>query len=619
MTPKAKKILFISIPIVLAIIAIIIVVLYITTDFLKPNRSLFFKYMSQNIDAAKSVLDNKTEKEYSNILKQSKYNSTAQLSATYTENINTSEESKKNEINKLKMKIKGQSEYQNNYLYKDMNIDYNDTEIFRAEYIHNNDKYGVRFPKKFSQFLLVENHDLKKVATDVKIDKKNVEIIPDNIQEYDINNIISFTDEEIEALKTKYLDIISSNITNNNFSKQKNVMITVNEQTVYTNAYSLTLTHEQASELYLRILEELKNDETIINKISEAEPISMIINLIRNSEKAYNREYLQQKYTELIEQEISNIQKNNIGTNEVRYTVYQSNGTTVRTQIVEDTREFTIDLIALDNNNIEINVKNQYNNEEKENLETINIIKNNNGETAEFSIDRKKTIGDVTSNVLIYRNKQHNDNKINLKTGINYKNDEANLVEVVLNEDIELKDEIDSKLNLDNKNSVIINNYDGELVSSWIEQVKEYLNKTKTDNESIISSIKEISLVKKILNLPEKVVVIEPTETTEIDKNRFNAKFEFYTGKEKKGEEVKQLIEEAKTSFKSAQVSYSNEGNTEGTKELQSVKLIVEKDANEVELANSIKEMIEDNSTYTVEANKNSNGIIDTVTITVNK
>lgn len=619
MTPKAKKILFISIPVILAIIAIIIVVLYITTDFLKPNRSLFFKYMSQNIDAAKSVLDNKTEKEYSNILKQSKYNSTAQLSATYTENINTSEESKKNEINKLKMKIIGQSEYQNNYLYKDMNIDYNDTEIFRAEYIHNNDKYGVRFPKKFSQFLLVENHDLKQVATDVKIDKKNVEIIPDNIQEYDINNVISFTDEEVETLKTKYLDIISSNITDNNFSKQKNVMITVNEQTVYTNAYSLTLTHEQASELYLKILEELKNDETIINKISEAEPISMIINLIRSSEKAYNREYLRQKYTELIEQEISNIQKNNIGTNEVRYTVYQSNGTTVRTQIVEDTREFTIDLIALDNNNIEINVKNQYNNEEKENLETINIIKNNNGETAEFSIDRKKTIGDVTSNVLIYRNKQHNDNKINLKTGINYKNDESNLLEIVLNEDIELKDEIDSKLNLDNKNSVIINNYDGELVSSWIEQVKEYLNKTKTDNESIISSIKEISLVKKILNLPEKVVVIEPTETTEIDKNRFNAKFEFYTGKEKKGEEVKQLIEEAKTSFKSAQVSYSNEGNTEGTKKLQSVKLIVEKDANEVELANSIKEMIEDNSTYTVEANKNSNGIIDTVTITVNK
>ena len=619
MTPKAKKILFISIPVILAIIAIIIVVLYITTDFLKPNRSLFFKYMSQNIDAAKSVLDNKTEKEYSNILKQSKYNSTAQLSATYTENINTSEESKKNEINKLKMKIKGQSEYQNNYLYKDMNIDYNDTEIFRAEYIHNNDKYGVRFPKKFSQFLLVENHDLKQVATDVKIDKKNVEIIPDNIQEYDINNVISFTDEEVETLKTKYLDIISSNITDNNFSKQKNVMITVNEQTVYTNAYSLTLTHEQASELYLRILEELKNDETIINKISEAEPISMIINLIRSSEKAYNREYLRQKYTELIEQEISNIQKNNIGTNEVRYTVYQSNGTTVRTQIVEDTREFTIDLIALDNNNIEINVKNQNNNQEKENLETINIIKNNNGETTEFSIDRKKTIGDVTSNVLIYRNKQHNDNKINLKTGINYKNDESNLLEIVLNEDIELKDEIDSKLNLDNKNSVIINNYDGELVSSWIEQVKEYLNKTKTDNESIISSIKEISLVKKILNLPEKVVVIEPTETTEIDKNRFNAKFEFYTGKEKKGEEVKQLIEEAKTSFKSAQVSYSNEGNTEGTKKLQSVKLIVEKDANEVELANSIKEMIEDNSTYTVEANKNSNGIIDTVTITVNK
>lgn len=619
MTPKVKKIVLISIPIVTVILAITIAILYITTDFLKPNRTLFFKYMSQNVDAAKAVIDNKTEKEYSNILKQAKYNSTSQLSATYIENINTSEESKKNEINKLKMKIKKQSEYQNNYLYEDMNVDYNDTEIFRAEYIHNNDKYGVRFPKKFSQFLVVENHDLKQVATDAKIDEKNVEIMPDNIQEYDINNVISFTDEEIETLKTKYLDIISSNITNNNFSKQKNVMITVNEQTIYTNVYSLTLTHEQANDIYLKILEELKNDEIIIKKISELEPISMIINLIINDEKAYNKEYLKQNYDDLIEKEIDNIQKNNIGTNEVIYTVYQSKGTTVRTQIIEDTKEITLDLISLDNNNIEINIKNQNNNQEKENLEKIKIIKNNNDETAEFSIDRKKTIGDITSNVLFYRNKEHNDNRINLKTGINYKNDEENLLEIELNEEIDLSDELNNKLDLDNKNSVIINNYEGELVSSWIGQVMEYLNKTKADNEFILSSIKEIDLVKKILNIPENVVIIEPTETTEVDKNRFNAKFEFYTGKEKKGEEVKKLIEEAKTSFKNAQVSYSNEGNTEGTKKLQNVKINVEKDANEVELANSIKEMIEDTDTYTVEVNKNSNGIIDTILITVNK
>ena len=76
MTPKLKKIVLIAIPIVIAILTVLIVVLYITTDFLKPNRTLFLKYMAQNVDAAKYVIDNKTEKEYSNILKQRKFNST---------------------------------------------------------------------------------------------------------------------------------------------------------------------------------------------------------------------------------------------------------------------------------------------------------------------------------------------------------------------------------------------------------------------------------------------------------------------------------------------------------------------------------------------------------------
>ena len=97
MTLKNKKVLII-IPIVIVFVILILAVLYFTTDFMKSNKTLFIKYISQNVDAAKIVFDNKSEKEYSNILRQNKYESVAELKSTYTEKIDTSEENKNNDI-----------------------------------------------------------------------------------------------------------------------------------------------------------------------------------------------------------------------------------------------------------------------------------------------------------------------------------------------------------------------------------------------------------------------------------------------------------------------------------------------------------------------------------------
>ena len=90
MTFNIKKLLIIIIPVVIIAIAAM-AVLYFTTDFLKSNKTLFFKYFTQNIDAAKIVIDNKSEKEYSNKLKQSKYEAKTTAKAGYTENMNSSD------------------------------------------------------------------------------------------------------------------------------------------------------------------------------------------------------------------------------------------------------------------------------------------------------------------------------------------------------------------------------------------------------------------------------------------------------------------------------------------------------------------------------------------------
>lgn len=619
MAIKNNKIIFIVILVVILLIITILAILYINTDFLKSNKKLFLKYMSQNIDAAKIVIDNKSEKEYTNLLKQNKYQSVSELNVTYTENINTSEENKNNDINKLKLRIDSQSEYMNKYLYKDINITYNNSNILKAEYLQDNEQYGIRFPNKFKQFLAVENYDLKEIANKASIEEKKVAIIPDTIEEYDYNGVLSFSDDELEVLKNKYLNIIDSNIDKDKYTKQKNVMITIGENSVYTNAYSLSLTKEQANDIYIKILEQLKTDQIIINKLSQMEPIGSLINLIRGEEKAYNNKYLEENYISSIEQKIQDIQQNNIGTDEVICTVYQIDGRTVRTQIIEELVQLTIDINNMDNDNIELSIQNKNINEEQDDQQTININKNANNEESKFNIEIEKKLGDTINKLNIFRNKKIGEKEVNTQTGITYNDSNKNLLEANLTQNTELNSENEQKLKFNEENSVILNNYEGELITKWTNQVTEYLKQTKDSNQKLLTDIKKINIIKRFLNIPESTVTIEPTETTDIEKNRFNAKFEFYTGKEKKAEEVKKLIEEAKTSLNNAQVSYSNEGYTEGTKKLQSIKLIVEKDANKVELADSIKEMIEETATYTIEVEKNSNDLITAVNITVNK
>ena len=103
MTPKKKKkILIVLIPIItIVIIATILITLYATTDFLKSDKTLFYKYISQNMNVVKMIVDNTSEKELTNLLRQNKYESKTELSSSYTEKINTSEENKNNDTNKL--------------------------------------------------------------------------------------------------------------------------------------------------------------------------------------------------------------------------------------------------------------------------------------------------------------------------------------------------------------------------------------------------------------------------------------------------------------------------------------------------------------------------------------
>lgn len=496
---KSKKILLIALPVITIIIIVcaVLLILYLNTDFLKSDETLFLKYMSQNADTIKALIDNTGEKEYTNLLRQNKYESKSELTAKYTENMGTSQENNKNDINKMKITIDSQSEYLNNYSYKNIKLTHDDKTLLTAEYLHDGQIYGIRFPEEFNQFLALENHDIEQTVTQAGMSQEEAGLIPEGIEDFDINNVLTFSDEEISTLQSKYLAIISENVPKDSFSKQKDAMITLGGNSINTNAYSITLTQEQANEIYIKMLEKLKTEEIILNKISQIEPYIRIYDFIKDGNGIPNSNYLQEFYEERIQDRIENIQKNNIGTTQVKYTVYEHNGTTVRTQILEETNQTTIDLNMKDDG-IEIDIESETANELQENKNSIQIQKKHNNTESSFSIQKETVIGDEKSTIDIYRTINLDSSNPKTETGISYNDGKNNLLELEFKEDVNLNQQFNRNIETNESNTVIINNYEGHRTSAWTNQVKTYVEKKIQENQTTINNLRQVTLLRSI-------------------------------------------------------------------------------------------------------------------------
>lgn len=493
MASKKKKILVITIPIIIVlIIGIILLILYLKTDFLKSDKTLFLKYISQNVDAIKSVMDDTGEKEYKNLLRQNKYESTAEVLATYTENINTSQESTRNDINKLKITSETKSDFMNNYIYKNIKLLYNDTNLLTTEYLHDGPTYGIRFPEEFSQFLAVENSDLKEIATNLGVTDEQIGIVPEDLTQIDINSLYIFTEEEIYALQSKYIELISNNITDSKYSRQKDALITIGADSMYTNAYSITLTQEETNEIYIKILEELRKDEIILNKIKKIEPYLNTFYSIKGEDNSIK---LSEQYDNQIQSKIEEIQRTNIGTNQIKYTVYELNGKTIRTQILDGTNQTTLDFNITDEG-VEIKINTEIANDEQENKQKIEIQKKHNNIENKFTINTEKTLGNIWSKTEFFRNINFHDENPSIEIGINYDDGKDNLLEIKCSEKVNLNQQFNKEVEATKANTVVINNYSSDQVKVWLNMVKDFLDKKMQENNSILTNITKVNVIR---------------------------------------------------------------------------------------------------------------------------
>ena len=103
--------------------------------------------------------------------------------------------------------------------------------------------------------------------------------------------------------------------------------------------------------------------------------------------------------------------------------------------------------------------------------------------------------------------------------------------------------------------------------------------------------------------------------------NRFNAKFEFYSGTEISGENVKVLLDVVKDNLESVDITPVNTTeSTSDNKTKENIKLNIKKDNENVDLANAVIDKIDSEKKYDITINYNKDtGMTESIIIVLSK
>lgn len=589
MMPRKKRrvIIIVAILALILAIAITMLILYFTTDMFKSSRTLFAKYIGQNVEGMTSTYQRIAKNDYNELLQQNKYTTESNVKINFTKNIGTTSENTENSINQMKLEIKGQVDKSNQYNYQDIQLLNKDEKIAKIEYIQNNEVYGIRFSDFFKQYLLVRNENLNQIIQGDKV--------PEKIDLNDLKNVLQLSEEEKQNLKTKYLTIINTNVAKESFSKQKDQTIEINKKNVNVNAYTLTLTKEQMNNLYIKMLEEVKQDEIILAKMDE---IQALLDKYQLGEENTN---VRDEFVESIDERITKIIQNNIGQEEAKIIVYENYHNTVRTVIQNPEYEITLDVLSLQNENY---IQLSYQDIENKIEQVITYKKEENQTTSSI----KMIEGQETKEYSLVSNEKTDGNSRNKNMIATYE-DGSNKVEANIEQKNNIVTEFENEITLNEENAINLSDLEQEEVQNVMGQVTQKLFTEITDlvtnkinGQDILEVVQSISIV------PNRQT-IEGNGVSETERKRYNSKFEILQGNELEGEDVLTLIDAIEENFANMEVVSSTK-----------LKLKLEQFASNKEVANTLREFIEENSRETYSAKvqyDETTGLVNAILLTI--
>ena len=611
MMPRKKMRTLIIVSIIMIILVIIgtLIFLYMTTDAFKSNDTLFAKYLSQNFYIIEEMQNQNGMKEANTLLENNKYTSTIQANVNYITNKGLEDEKKDNPINQVELKIEGQTDKLSYYKYKDIKLIKQEENLERAEYIETKDRQGIRLDE-VKQFVTFD-----KTKENQNISQLDLTLLKtiSNISEINWNNIKeTFTQEEINTIMNKYMNIIMANMNAQAFEK-KTGNITINESAIKTNAYTISITKEQFNNIYIEILEAMKQDEIILNKI---DMLNTKIKEITNSEQG-----LKQTFIEYIANKIEEIRSTNIGQEIREITVYEKNGQTMRTEIVSDEYQFRIDRLINQNGIwLEISYQKQT---EKQNGWKINtmLTSKENEENNYIGIENAKD--GILNYIEINNESKMENNRINSQVEAKAYN-EKNEVTLTAKQTDTIVNKLENIVELNEENNINIEDLKEEEKNNILLILDENIKNQTSKLEKIVTLKDAINMLINVDLMKESMgELTESGIVTEAEKNRFNAIFEFYEGEKIEIEDIKKMMNVVKDHLKEIKImEYEEQKRKDEQPKPKKYLIVIEKDKKNEELANLLVSNLENEKNSSDEYNvkieyNEENGLIKNIILSI--
>ena len=577
---------------VLTIVLIVIVLLviaggalaftYFYTDTFKSSQELFAKYLTQNLEELSQTINLNKIDELEDKLEQNKYEQSMTIS--YIEEGKTAP----NGI----VKIDTQNDPLSKKIYSNISLEtQNPEETLKIEYMKENNKYSLRFTNAVLQFITIENSNLKQLAANLGLNEDVIEKIPNTIdfENYSLDKL-NFSEEEKNTEINRYLGVLYNNITKEKYSKNKNTVITVNGKTITTNAYILTLNAQDLKNLSIKLLEALKQDEILLNKLE----------VIDNMIQEYSNESLKDKFVETLQNEIDKLTKEEIvETENVILTIYAENRNTVRIKIEQGLQYITIySTETEEKKQIDVN----YTNIDEDNTQStkkVTFIKENNNKLIiQFNTVNGEEQHSKEANIELIENGS------NIKIDITIDDEEG---QTALSRNINFVDEISYEVTLDASNNIILNQISSEQISTIFTILEdklntEYIEKIKPEHLEPFKIVIEPITTILMYNIAKESIDTTINSLNEAEKEAYNAIFKTYEGTDVLGTEVNQLLNVVLTN------------NLEEANNATEHYIIVTGDVTLNQEDISITE-VEEQNYYEVECKTDENGFINEIVI----
>ncbi len=501
MGPKknSKIILILIISTILLILLTSLAFAYFATDMFKSNKDLFFKYITQvGIDEQLS--------QYFEKQKTTPY----QNQGTFEPNISTegSQTKEYEAVNNFNISFSGQTDKITDNFAQDITLNYSNDITFPISLRKVGNIIGLQTEYIGSKYIAVETNSQDNEALE------SLNEVIEQIEKAKKLSNLPFSNEELKQIQDTYINIINNELQESQFSKED-------------NGYKLIINGEQLKNILVKILDTLKNDQKTLDKLNEyLEEQKNSLKLTATNIDNYKKTLEQEQNGNDINYEITIFAQKD-KTNKIVI----SNDELIITIEKEKSDDFLKYKVSLEDKDESGNLGFSF----SANYTGLSGLQN---VKEEYIIER--TV-DPSKNIInnVQTEKNNTSEKITTKYQFN------NQIDFIENANIE---------ELSDNNSMILNNYEEEKVTNFLEQAEERIQKVnKQQMEQLGLEEYQNPLIQMfspglgLFIYNQATDVVNNTNISEAEINAFNSKFENYESTNLRGVTVKGLLSTIQT------------------------------------------------------------------------